>query len=74
MQCFEYMVRSDFHDEAESASRSYGSKERERTKAYNMVLEAALNKMGAQGWDLVNAPDGSSNRNWVFKRPMERKA
>ncbi len=39
-----------------------------------MVLEAELNKLGAQGWELVSSPDADSNRNWVFKRPLARKA
>lgn len=74
MQCFEYIIRSDFHDEAENTARTYGGRERERRNAYNMVLEAELNKLGAQGWELVSSPDADSNRNWVFKRPLARKA
>lgn len=70
MQCFEYIVRSDFHEEAENAARAFGGRERERTKAYNAVLESELNKLGAQGWEMVQAPDASANRNWIFKRPL----
>jgi hypothetical protein len=70
MTRFEYLVRSDFHEEAENASRSHGGRERERMKAYDQSVQMALNKLGALGWELVQAPDASSNRQWVFKRPL----
>lgn len=71
MQCFEYIIRGDFHDAAESVARAYGNKERERQNAYNAALSAELNKLGSQGWELVSAPDAPSNRNWVFKRARD---
>ncbi len=70
MKRYEYLVRSDFHGDAEDASRSYGGKERERMKAYDEAVELALNKLGAQGWELVQAPDAATNRQWIFKRPL----
>ncbi|HRH81514.1 MAG TPA: hypothetical protein PLW81_10760 [Thiobacillaceae bacterium] len=68
MPCFEYIVRSDFHEMAENVARSYGGREGERMKAYAKVLEAELNKLGAQGWELIQAPESESNRTWIFKR------
>ncbi|MCP5277456.1 MAG: hypothetical protein H6935_03735 [Thiobacillus sp.] len=68
MTRFEYLVRSDFHEEAENASRGHGGRERERTKAYDQAVEMALNKLGAQGWELMQAPDDNANRKWIFKR------
>ena len=70
MKCFEYLVRSDFHEAAENAARSFGGRERERQSAYNHILVTELNKIGAQGWELVQAPDATTNRNWIFKRPL----
>ena len=70
MQCFEYLVRSDFHEQAENVARSYGGKERERLNAYSQVVSAELNKLGAEGWELMQAPDASANRNWIFKRRL----
>ncbi len=67
---FEYLVRSDFHEEAENAARALGGKERERMNAYIRVLERELNKLGEQGWELIQAPDTTDNRNWIFKRPV----
>lgn len=71
MQCFEYLVRSDFHEEAEKVARTYGSKERERLSAYTQVVVTELNKLGRQGWELIQAPDLGTNRNWIFKRPLD---
>lgn len=68
MQHFEYLVRSDLHDMAEDVARPFGSRERERLKAYTDVVAAELNKLGALGWELVKAPDIATNRNWIFKR------
>ncbi len=68
MPCFEYLIRSDFHEEAEKVARSFGGRERERLTAYTQVMQSELNKLGAQGWELVQAPDLASNRNWIFKR------
>jgi hypothetical protein len=70
MQYFEYLVRSDLHDMAEDVARPFGSRERERLKAYTDVVATELNKLGALGWELVKAPDIATNRNWIFKRPM----
>jgi hypothetical protein len=70
MQHFEYLIRSDLHDMAEDVARPFGSRERERLKAYTEVMAAELNKLGALGWELVKAPDTATNRNWIFKRPM----
>lgn len=69
MQHFEYLVRSDLHDMAEDIARPFGSKERERLNAYTQVVASELNKLGAEGWELVKAPDVATNRNWIFKRP-----
>jgi hypothetical protein len=74
MESFEYLVRSNFHDQAENAARVHGGKERERATAYMRVLETELNKLGADGWELIQAPDAASNRNWIFKRSLARKA
>jgi hypothetical protein len=68
MQGFEYIIRSDFHETAENAARPFGGKERERLNAYTQVVIAEMNKLGAQGWELVQAPDIATNRNWIFKR------
>jgi hypothetical protein len=68
MQSFEYLVRSDLHEKAENAARPHGSRERERLSAYTEVVSSELNKLGAQGWELVQAPDLATNRNWIFKR------
>ncbi|BAL26993.1 hypothetical protein [Azoarcus sp. KH32C] len=70
MQHFEYLVRSDLHDMAEDVARPFGSRERDRLKAYTEVVAAELNKLGAQGWELVKAPDIATNRNWIFMRPV----
>ncbi|HJV25849.1 MAG TPA: hypothetical protein VJ673_09180 [Aromatoleum sp.] len=70
MQYFEYLVRSDLHDMAEDVARPFGSRERERLKAYTDVVATELNKLGALGWELVKAPDVTTNRNWIFKRPV----
>jgi len=70
MQKFEYMICSDFHEEAENVARTFGSKERERLNAYTRVVEASLNRLGADGWELVQVPDLAGNRNWIFKRPL----
>lgn len=70
MPRFEYLVRSDFHEEAENAARVHGGRERERLKAYDQVVESMLNQLGALGWELIQAPDAASNRQWVFKRPL----
>jgi len=70
MQCFEYLVRSDLHEGAENVARTYGGKERERLSAYNNVVVTELNKLGALGWELIQAPDMATNRNWIFKRPL----
>lgn len=68
MQRFEYLVRGDFDEMAEDESRSYGGNERERTKAYAQTISRELNKLGGDGWELVQAPDQSGNHNWIFKR------
>jgi hypothetical protein len=70
MPHFEYLVRSDFHEEAENSARAHGGRERERMKAYDQVVESMLNQLGALSWELIQAPDASSNRQWVFKRPL----
>jgi len=70
MQRFEYLVRSDFDQMAEDASRSYGSKEEDRTKAYAETISRELNKLGVEGWELVQAPDQFNNHNWIFKRAI----
>jgi hypothetical protein len=70
MQKFEYLIRSDFDEKAENASRSFGSKEGERKKAYAVAINEELNKMGAEGWELVQAPDQIGNNNWIFKRSV----
>lgn len=68
MQKYEYTIRSDIHQMAESEARGHGSREKERLQAYGEVVSAELNRMGAQGWELVQAPDQAANRNWIFKR------
>lgn len=68
MQRFEYLIRSDIHQQAEDVARSFGSKERERLNAYTGIVSSELNKLGAEGWELVQAPDLATNRNWIFKR------
>jgi hypothetical protein len=68
MQRFEYLIRSDLHIEAENAARPFGGRERERLSAYTQVVLVELNKLGAQGWELIQSPDLATNRNWVFKR------
>ena len=70
MQRFEYIIRSDFHETAENVARGFGSRERERLQAYTQVVAAELNKLGAEGWELIQAPDLAANRNWIFKRPL----
>lgn len=70
MQPFEYLIRSDLHDMAEDVARPFGSRERDRLKAYTEVVAAELNKLGALGWELVKAPDTTTSRSWIFKRPM----
>ncbi|GAB3252665.1 hypothetical protein [Chitinimonas naiadis] len=70
MQRFEYMVCTTFHVEAENVARSFGGREKERLQAYSEVVVKELNKLGAQGWELMQAPDQSANRNWIFKRQM----
>jgi hypothetical protein len=70
MQGFEYIIRSDFHETAENISRAHGSKERERLVAYTEVVDKELNRLGAEGWELIQAPDIATNRNWIFKRPL----
>lgn len=70
MQHFEYLIRSDLHDMAEDVARPFGSRERERLKAYTEVVAAELNKLGSLGWELVKAPDTVTNRSWIFKRAM----
>lgn len=68
MQRFEYIIRSDFHETAENVSRAHGSRERERLVAYTDVVVKELNKLGAEGWELIQGPDLATNRNWIFKR------
>lgn len=68
MQKFEYLVRSDIHLIAENAARPFGNRERERLQAYSDTVAAELNRLGGQGWELVQAPDQATNRNWIFKR------
>jgi len=70
MQRFEYLVRGDFEEKADDESRSFGSRESERTKAYAQSLGRELNKLGAEGWELVQAPDQIGNHNWIFKRAI----
>jgi hypothetical protein len=70
MQRFEYLVRSDIHEQAENIARTFGSRERERLSAYTQYVLAELNKLGGQGWELVQAPDVATNRNWIFKRAL----
>ena len=70
MKRFEYLVRRDLHGAAEDASRSFGGKERQRLAAYTSFIAAELNKLGAEGWELIQAPDNLSNFNWIFKRPL----
>lgn len=70
MQRFEYLVRGDFSEMAENAARSYGSRESDRAKAYSETISHELNKLGAEGWELVQAPDQSGNRSWIFKRAI----
>jgi hypothetical protein len=68
MQKHEYLVRGDLHEMAEDESRSFGSNERERTKAYAQTISRELNKSGEEGWELVQAPDQPNNHIWIFKR------
>lgn len=70
MQRFEYLVRGDIHQMAENEARAFGSREKERSQAYGQVVANELNKLGAEGWELLQAPDQISNRNWIFKRPL----
>ncbi len=70
MQRYEYIIRSDFHATAEDVARSFGGRERERLEAYTQVVVTELNKLGAEGWELIQAPDLAANRNWIFKRPL----
>lgn len=70
MQKFEYLVRGDFDEKAENDSRSCGSRESERIKAYSQSINSELNRLGAEGWELIQAPDQTSNHNWVFKRAV----
>lgn len=70
MQCFEYLIRNNFHEQAEEAARAFGGKERERMNAYADIVMAELNKLGSQGWELIQAPDLATNRNWIFKRML----
>ncbi|MCK9261918.1 MAG: hypothetical protein RBT39_19505 [Azoarcus sp.] len=70
MQRFEYQIRSDIHQMAEDAARVHGSREKDRLRAYTEVVQTELNKLGAEGWELVQAPDSSTNRNWIFKRAV----
>ncbi|MBK8523199.1 MAG: hypothetical protein IPL58_03185 [Betaproteobacteria bacterium] len=70
MQGYEYIIRSDFHETAENAARPFGGRERERLNAYTDVVITELNKLGAAGWELIQAPDAATNRNWIFKRPL----
>ncbi|MCA9584145.1 MAG: hypothetical protein KC657_02185 [Myxococcales bacterium] len=70
MQNFEYLIRSDIHPIAEKEARIHGSREKERLQAYTQAVADELNKLGAQGWELVQAPDQTLNRNWIFKRPL----
>lgn len=70
MQGFEYIIRSDFHEAAEEVARSFGGRERERLAAYTKVVTGELNKLGAEGWELIQAPDLVANRNWIFKRAL----
>jgi hypothetical protein len=70
MQKYEYLVRGDIHQMAENESRSLGSRERERSLAYSQRVAGELNKLGAEGWELVQAPDHAANRTWIFKRPL----
>lgn len=46
MPRLEYLIRSNFHEEAENASRSHGGEERERMKAYDQAVGIPLNKPG----------------------------
>lgn len=71
MQKFEYLVRGDFDEAAENAARACGSRESERNKAYSQSVNNELNRLGGEGWELVQAPDQSSNHNWIFKRPLQ---
>lgn len=68
MQKFEYLVRGDFDEQAENAARACGSRESERLKAYSKSINDELNRLGGEGWELVQAPDQTSNHNWIFKR------
>jgi hypothetical protein len=70
MPKFEYLVRGDFDEMAENESRSCGSNENARTIAYAQAIGRELNKLGAEGWELVQAPDQANNRNWIFKRAV----
>ena len=70
MQRYEYVIRSDFHVAAEDVARSFGGREKERLNAYTQVVQGELNKLGAEGWELIQAPDLATNRNWIFKRPL----
>ncbi|MCP5269542.1 MAG: hypothetical protein H6943_10995 [Zoogloeaceae bacterium] len=70
MQRYEYLIRSDFHEAAENAARPFGGREAERLNAYTQVVIEHLNKLGGEGWELVQAPDIAANRNWIFKRPL----
>jgi hypothetical protein len=70
MQRFEYLVRGDFDEVAENEARAFGSNENARTKAYSQAIGRELNKLGGEGWELVQAPDQANNRNWIFKRPV----
>lgn len=67
---FEYLVRGDFDEQAESAARACGNRESERLKAYSASINNELNRLGAEGWELIQAPDQTSNHNWVFKRQV----
>lgn len=70
MQKFEYLVRGDFDEKAEDASRTCGNRESERLKAYSLSINTELNRLGQEGWELIQAPDQSTNHNWVFKRQL----
>ncbi|KAF0811344.1 hypothetical protein IGB42_04181 [Andreprevotia sp. IGB-42] len=70
MQRFEYLTRSDFHEAAENAARAFGGREKERLSAYAQAVSTELNKLGAEGWELLQAPDSTANRMWIFKRPQ----
>ncbi len=64
-------VKWEYRVSTEDELEKLGGYELGKTPYDKKFLEAGLNKLGEEGWELVQAGRGDRNQTCVFKRPKQ---